>query len=924
MGSNYSNSIDYIKRKMYLFLLLALTSFGVLRAATWTSAATGQWNVGSTWTLVGGSPAQPYPTSADLVTIGGTHTVTVAGSSYCTSLSVGATAGIFVNAGQSLVVYGTFTNSGNLRTGGSATLYFSTSGSIPNPVVTQTGTMSGNFTLRIWPNGATRSVTLATGSSFTVTQVIADLGPGTVTNNATINCSNFFRVNNNVNFVNGINGTLNLNVNVSVGTGSFIANGSPNFVRYSGTTWNSVYPTTYHNLVVVNTGGPTMAVKTLGGNVIINNDFTIASNVQLDCNNRDMTIGGTWINNNSTNNLLNTGGTFTFGGASPSVRRWSIAEVFGAVAVNCTGSFTPNSTLTAGYTGNFSCTSLALTGGTLDLNAGANYTVSVTGNMSATAGTLNGRNGLINFIGSAAQTISGSAITFSNIRVANAAGVSTSSAHSMTGTLTVASGSFTSATADFTLISDATTGTTARVAALTSGSVAGSRWIVQRRILTGAPSSNAPYWADFSSPINGNTLSDWDSEMYMSGVGGADGTACCPTFYSVQQWNNGGANYSNVTSLIALAQGYGYSIWTADNLNTLNPFTFDSRGTLNSGAIVKGGLAATYYLMGNPYPSQILFSSIGRTNVGNYFWILDETLQDYAYWDGTVGTGKLAGSGGVINSSQGFMVECTSAGGSVSFAETNKTTSTTTFVKEAFPVNMVKFHFTREGGRQVGMESMIHFVENASNGKDELDIPFLPAPFLRNRYEVKMLTLTGNELSKNTLNLLDNKHEIPVVFKPSEVGNYTLNFDGLKDQSGYSCAVLEDLTTGTFTELSDERKSYNFDCSEVLERHFVLHFARSRENMACIERSKAFTTIEENTQIANQVLMNQNGIAVQLTNQDVKTIEVAVYNAVGQLVSAEKYVGGGEFTAKRPAVAGIYFVILSRDGKTETHKVVLD
>jgi len=910
-----------ISRIVCLFILLTFFFSAGIKAAVWTSAANGSWLSGSSWTLVSGSPVAAYPTSLDNVTIT-THSINIPSTVQCTSLDINAAAILSFSAGQSLVVYGTFTNLGTLSVSGSANIVFSTSASIPSPVITQTGSVMGNFSYTFRPNG--RTISTAAGSTFNAVQLYVDGNPGggTVNNSATMTANSLFNIIDGAVFNNAANGNLTIKVNIGFigAVGVFSATGVPNTVTYTGSGWNVLRPTTYYNLAIFNTG-VTMATKTLSGagNLIVNNNFTIASNVQLDCNNKDITVGGTWFDGNSTSSISNTGGTFTFSGATPDILRLSVPEVFGNVVVACTGNLGLNRNNTASYTGSIQCGNLTLQSGTLDLNATGNYTVSVRGNLSNTGGTLNARNGMVNFIGTAAQTISGNTMTFSNMRCANAAGVSTLSAQNLTGTLTMASGTLTSATADFTLISDATTGITGRIAALTAGTVAGARWVVQRRITTGAPSSTTPYWGDYSSPVSGSTLTDWDNEMYMSGVAGADGTACCPTFYSVQQWNNGGGYYSNVTSQIPLVTGYGYSCWTASDLSTFNAFTFDTRGTLNTGSIPVSTPAADYYLLGNPYPSQVLFSALTRANIGNYFWILDETLQDYAYWDGSIGTGKLAGTGGVINSSQGFMVEST-GGGTLTFDETDKTTTNVTFVREAAPVNLVRFHFNNNAGRQVGMENMLHFVEGANNEKDLMDMGFPKAPFLKKRYEVKTLTLNGKELCKNTLNSSDPKQEVPVVFKAAEAGNYSFNVDGISNLTGYSCVVLEDMSTGTFVDLSN-KKSYSFDCYDNLERHFVLHFTKGKESISCVETSKVFASIGENTQIASNVFMSENGISVLFTNEDVKTTNVTIYNSVGQLVSSEQYVGGGEFIAKRPSQAGIYFVILARDGKTETHKL---
>lgn len=902
--------------RLSLWALLAFFMVSGMKAATWTTAANGSWNSAASWTLVSGTPAASYPTTNDNVTI--THAVTITSAASCLNITISGTGTLTINSGQSLVTYANFTNSGRLNAY-SGIIYFLSSSSFPNPVIAQTGTQSGQLIMRFRPNGKTISV--AAGSTFTAFQLICDAAGGTVNNFGSITVTSLFKMDGGVTFNNNTNGALTLKANITLGTnpGTFLATGNPNTVTYTGSGWNTVYPTTYHNLVLTHTGS-TPASKTLGGNLTLNGDLSISSNVQLNCANRNVTCAGNWTNNNSTTSMTNTGGTFTFNGTDQSVSRRINAETFGNVVVACTGSLTLNSANTASYTGNFSCNDLTLQSGALDLNSTGNYTVTVRGNMSNTGGSLSGQNGYITFGGTAAQTISGNAITFPNINCNNAAGVSTSSAHSLTGTLLVGQGTFTSNTADFTLVSNTSTGITARVASLTSGAIAGSRWVIQRRILTSGSSSTTPYWGDYSSPVSGTTLSDWDNEMYLSGVGGADGTACCPTFYSVKQWNNGGSNYSNVTSLIGLGTGIGYSIWTASSLSSLNPFTMDSRGTPNTGTIPVSTPVATYYLLGNPYPSQIQWSNLGRSGINDYFWVLDETLQDYAFWDQASGsgTGKLAGTGGVINSSQAFMVEST-GGGSLTFEETDKVATNVVFVRTTIPVNMVKFHFN-SNNTQVGMENVIHFVDGASNVKDAQDIGYPQAPFLSKRYEVKTLTPAGQELCKNTVNLSDTKQDIPVVFKPAESGSFTLHLEGIYSLSGFTCIMLEDLETGTFTDLG-ANSSYDFTCADNSERRFALHFTRGKESISCLDKSNIFNTIEASSSIASKVFATDNKMELIFTNPDTQPTLLYVYNSVGQLVTSLEVAGKDRCTIDRPSMPGIYFVVLTRNGKAETHKV---
>lgn len=896
-------------KKLVLLLILGF-SINLFSQATYTSAAAGNWNASGTWTLTSGtdSDGNGWPDSNDDVIIN--HAITLAvTNNYCADFTMNA-GGSVIMGGRTLIFYGDVSNAGTFSQNGKYIKYY-------GGTISSTSTISNSAQFTIYPTGG--AVTISAGTVFSNLTAFTVSGAGSVTNNGSITATTSLTVPGTL--INGATGTITTHKNISI-TGTFNTSTSGNTVVYQGNGWTSVYATTYHNLTINNGTGSTVGSKSLSGAITVNGNFTIASNVALNCANFNINSNGNWIHQGATasTNLTNLG-TVTFGGTNPTISRRSIQEQLGAVIINCTGTFAPTD-FAAGYTGNFQCTSLTLTSGTVDLDATDNYTLSVSGNVTVAGASLTVQNGVLNLNGTTAQTISGNTATFENITAANAAGVSTTSAQNLTGTLTVSSGTFTSNTADFTLVSDAASGETARIAALTSGSVAGTRWVVQRSILTTGNSTTDPYWGDYSSPVTSATLSDWDNEMYLSGVGGADGTACCPSFNSVMEWNDGSGDYSEVTSLINLTPGYGYSIWTATSSTSLTAFTFDTKGTPNSGSIPVSAPAADYYLLGNPYPSQVLWSNLARTNIGDYFWVLDESIQDYASWDGSsgTGTGKLNGSGGVINSSQGFLVESFGSG-TLTFDESDKTTSTADYVKLAAPANMVKFHFSK-GGKQVGTENMIHFIAGANNDRDQLDIPFKKSPFAK-KYEVKTLTLNGDQLSKNTLDLDNESHEIPLVFIPADAGNYTVSFDGL-ELGGYNCIYLEDIGEGKFVNIAKE-KSYTFSHNATGERKFVLHFNRLPDaSQACMEKSGVFDQVKANAHVS-KVFSTPSGIAVDFETSEPVKAKIQVFNSLGQLVvSEEQYYVNGRYLLEKPANSGVYFVNILADNKSESHKIFVE
>src|SRR6185369_6778542 len=123
------------------------------------------------------------------------------------------------------------------------------------------------------------------------------------------------------------------------------------------------------------------------------------------------------------------------------------------------------------------------------------------------------------------------------------------------------------------------------------------------------------------------------------------------------------------------------------------PTTLDPNGRLNTGTITRSLPASGFQTVGNPYPSQIKLDNIVfNDTLGNrktiYFWD-PKTLGSFnvgkfitCSGDGnspatyTYVGNTSAYSGGVIESSEAFMVKCT--GGNVVFHESDKATGSST------------------------------------------------------------------------------------------------------------------------------------------------------------------------------------------------------------------------------------------------------
>ena len=105
----------FISLQVAAFLLVGSV---VKSQAVFTSAATGNWNTASSWTLVSGSDADGVPDANDNVTISNNKDITITASATCKDLTVNGnisneTTQLNVNIGVTLSVSGNFSIDGN-------------------------------------------------------------------------------------------------------------------------------------------------------------------------------------------------------------------------------------------------------------------------------------------------------------------------------------------------------------------------------------------------------------------------------------------------------------------------------------------------------------------------------------------------------------------------------------------------------------------------------------------------------------------------------------------------------------------------------------------------------------------------------------------------------------------------------------------
>jgi hypothetical protein len=855
-------------KRIYPALLLTLAMTSAVSAATFTSSAvSGVWSSAADWS-VSGSDADGIPDADDDVII-------ASGTTMVVDIQITDFRSMNINAGGTLSALnrqmrnrgGNFIQNGTFTT--TTTLYFFGLG----------GIISGNFTNSgNWYFYNNSTYTIPAGTVINKPSNYMNLLSNSIVNNSgTVRLLGGAISTSSTSVWNNLpNSFLRLGRPLT-GTENLQASSVNNTVEYNGSLASPVsnLPGGYYNLTLrVNT-------KTLdpGSTFLVAGDLSIINITGLNASSNTIFLGGNWLNSGSatiTNLPL-----ITFNSSDKqTIQRTTGAETFTNVDFIAGDSIQLLSDVIVNGTTN-------LISGLLDPGA---FNYRQRGTDWNGEGGLVSRNGRVIFEGTAAQNIGGSFFTdFGNLEINNTNGVNNIANNRIRGTLFLTAGTLTAASNDLLFVSDATG--TARINQVTAGggSLGGTRFVCQRFIGVSAPATTTPYWSYFSSPVAGSTILDWDNEMYMSGVGGADGNACCPIFRSVRRYS--GSVYTNVTSTgTALGTGQGFMVWTADNLTTFTGLLFDTRGVPTIGD-QNISVPTGFTVIGNPFMSQVQWSSFTRTNVNNFFYILDESISNYATWDGSsnTGTAKLAGSGGVINSSQGFMVQATAAG-SVGIAEAAKTTGTAVFVRQAADNALLRLQLKRKDGQPVGAENLITFGEGFTSAQDANDIPALLSP---NENAPYMCTVTENgaDLFFDNRNFNDETHSVPVVITPGMAGSFELKFGNINQFSAYSCVVLEDLQTGQMIDIRKHESITITAENGIDEIRYILHFDRGEESFAGTSYCREVNTASETTASATipvNAISTPDGMLLTFGYEETTPVVVTIYNTLGQELLREQ------------------------------------
>lgn len=368
----------------------------------------------------------------------------------------------------------------------------------------------------------------------------------------------------------------------------------------------------------------------------------------------------------------------------------------------------------------------------------------------------------------------------------------------------------------------------------------------------------------------------------------------------LKYWNEPSYSWSYIVALDSLLRvGKGYEIWSTLG----NPTIGYATGGFNSGAVNPAlkatdpggdGLGATegWNMVGNPYPSAIDLGTTGSTLPGYTWTNIDYTVYtwngvSYGTYNPFTGISNLGSR--YVPAMQGFFVKANALNPVLQFPPSARVHSTQSNFKNKSAISYLKL-ITQVSDFSDGF--IFGQMENALPGYDgQLDAYQLDgieeAP--------QLYHMAGDEnLSVNLVSQINNETQIALGYQAGTAGLHTINLSDIQGLDEISHVILEDLITGTFTDLL-ESNSYQFTATTGdIEHRFNLYF------------DETMTGIDDQNGFVYWVYANKQQIMIEFNEP--RSAVVSVYNLLGQPVSTWQIKNQQKLNINHNLPDGIYIL----------------
>lgn len=609
-------------------------------------------------------------------------------------------------------------------------------------------------------------------------------------------------------------------------------------------------------------------------------------------------------------------------------------------------SFAKNITINAGATLSITNSSDFTRYGTLVLSGNIfnNGTLTVT-----SRNILDANGATVEFAGTSPQTIT--ANTFSgnnvyNLIINNPTGVTLNGSLTVNGNLTIANGNF-NTNNGLTLSSTSTR--TARIAS-SNGTISGN--VTIQRFIAAKTSRK---WSFISSPVSQTFSAGWQQQIHITGTG-IGGTPCptltphsngfdasltnAPSLFTYNAANASGFRWiaASSTNASSTTAGTGYRLLIrgprTSGCALLNgasnvpaAVTLSSTGVVNNTAKNMGSFTISYpnvgsnnwVLVGNPYPSQISFSSLYADNaskINNAYaiYVPANNAGIYTYWNGstfTGGSGVDVATGNVLASGSAFFVQ--SLGSStlnLDFAETHKTIATaTSYQRSNTNKKQIRVHYNNIDDTQID-EVLIEY----SNYNHAINIESMNSG---TNYITSLKENKGMAVQyRDEKNLKDDEVFLNVVSTVD--GTFKLKLSGYESLQQSASIFLKDNLIGSLTNINNiDNDGYTFitdrsNPQTTGAERFSLVFKGINPTITNISKIKLFPNP------ANKQLI------IQLPNTQLDIVyTLRVIDILGKIQLQQKLIGGVHYLNINNLSIGNYVVeIIDNNGRKTTEKLI--
>jgi len=645
-----------------------------------------------------------------------------------------------------------------------------------------------------------------------------------------------------------VNGALALNSGTFNGS-TFTVTVAGSSIAANGGTYTSTGTTVFSIA-----GSTALSGSTISG--IQFNDLTINSGATLVAPGGTINVAGNWDNNGG---FTHSGGTVAFNGAAQIIASNNVAfnnvTISGSSSkvlsegLNVDNTLTISSTLsplgqTVSIAGSWinngtfnAATSTVVFDGTTTISGSSatNFAhVSITGTLTSPSsfnvagnfsktGTFNAGTGTVNFNGTViSQSITGSSTTFNNVTVSNPVGVNVNATARLNGVFTLSgSGVFDadgSGSGVF-IVSSSSQSDGGMIAPLTTPANFGGAVTVERFIHSQAGGD----YRYLAIPITNGNVSMLKNSIFVTGnfsdrstnadnsniVDSGNTNASVFTYNSSTQAYDDVTGGGGTTASTALSNALGYSAYNFNDGSVTASF----RGTIGKGSVpvTISSVNGNFNLVPNPYPSPIDWDNVTKTNVNNAMYLRVNNNVFSSYVGGIATNAPFGGWTGEVATGQSFFTTSNGVGSTLTFAESNKTTNSYSFLRTNSVENYFRVVLSSEAGQRD--EVVIHFAKGATDDFDtDYDATKLRngnyvSPVLGTSKHLNLATFfpnTAPEFSINTMDILTGPKIVNLNVSEVDPGLHTLSFTELSALAlGYNIVLVDNYLNKEY-EVSDE------------------------------------------------------------------------------------------------------------------------